>query len=164
MVTSAPGRRLAHGLVALALAVPAVLFGGVAWAEPTPTPAPDQVAVDAAPATQTPLVQPSIGTWIIGGTLLEGAGQPAKPAAKPATKPAAKPPAAQPPALAPTRRVTHTHASTPASTRTSAAAAPTALPFTGGHAQTLLPVGIVLLVGGLALTLLARPRRALVAG
>lgn len=155
MVTSAPGRRLAHGLVALALAVPAVLFGGVAWAEPTPTPAPDQVAVDAAPATQTPLVQPSIGTWIIGGTLLEGAGQPAKPAAKPAAKP---------PALAPTRRVTHTHASTPASTRTSAAAAPTALPFTGGHAQTLLPVGIVLLVGGLALTLLARPRRALVAG
>jgi hypothetical protein len=35
----------------------------------------------------------------------------------------------------------------------------TALPFTGNRVDALLPAGVALLVGGVALTLVARPRR-----
>jgi hypothetical protein len=168
VVTSAPARRLAHAAAALALTGPAVLLGGVAWAEdPTPAPADDT-------ATEAPVVQPSIGTWIIGGTLLEGgAGTPAKPAAKPVVKPAAKPAA---PARVTTRtsttrtsttRTSTTRTSTTRSTGSRRTSAPTstapdgatALPFTGNRVDALLPVGVSLLVGGVVLTLVGRPRR-----
>jgi hypothetical protein len=144
VVTSASARRLAHAAVALAVAGPAVLLGGVAWAD-DPTPAPADGS-----ATEAPVVQPSIGTWIIGGTLLEGtAAAPAKPVAKPAA-----------PSQPTTRVATRTTSSTATSTAPDGA---TALPFTGNHVGALLPVGISLLVGGVVLTLAARPRRVVVA-
>jgi hypothetical protein len=121
-----------------------VLLGGVAWADPTPAPA----ATDPAAEPEAPVVEPSIGTWIIGGTLLEGTA--AQPAARPAAKPAAQP-------AAPLRVTSRT-----ATRTTHGATAPdgaTALPFTGGHVDALLPAGITLLVGGVVLTLVCRPRR-----
>jgi len=149
VATSAPARRLAHGVVALAVAGPAMLLGGVAWADdPTPAPADDTV-------TEAPVVEPSIGSWIIGGTELESTtGTVAKPAAKPAAKAAAKP-AAQ--AGTTTRTTTRSHRTTSGATATG----PTALPFTGNHVDALLPVGITLVVGGVLLTLATRPRRVL---
>ncbi|MDT7538300.1 MAG: hypothetical protein QOI82_1885 [Actinomycetota bacterium] len=148
MVTSArAARRLAHAAVALAVAGPAVLLGGVAWAD-DPTPAPADAS-----ATEAPVVQPSIGTWIVGGTLLEGtAAAPAKPVAKPAVQPAAKP-------AAPTTHVTTRTTSAHHTTTSTAPDGATALPFTGNHVDALLPVGVTLLVGGVVLTLAARPRR-----
>lgn len=158
MATSAPARRLAHAVVALAVAGPAMLLGGVAWAaDPTPAPA-DQ------PAVEAPVVQPSIGTWIIGGTELEGtAGTPAKPVAKPAAKPAAGAPARA--ATRPAVRTTRTSGISPrtvshrSTTTQGAPGGATALPFTGNHVDALLPTGIALLVGGVALVLAGRPRR-----
>jgi hypothetical protein len=154
VVTSAPARRLAHAVVALAVAGPAVLLGGVAWADPTPVPAADEST-----APEAPVVQPSIGSWIIGGTELEGtAAQPAKPVAKPAAATSSH-------AVSTTRRTTSrtttrtttTHRST---TRTGTAPdGATALPFTGNHVDALLPVGLTLVVGGVVLTLATRPRR-----
>ena len=163
MVTSAPQRRFAYGVVALAFAGPAVLLGGVAWADPSPAPA-DNAATDTAPA-ETPAVQPSVGSWIIGGTLLEGsAGTPAKPATKPVAKPAAKP-AAQPAVVAPARTTTRT--STRTTTRrstggatTSTPTGPSALPFTGNHLDALLPAGLCFLGGGVMFVIAGRPRRA----
>ena len=156
MTTSASVRRLAHAAVALAITGPAVLFGGAAWAE-DPTPAPE-----------TPVVQPSVGSWIIGGTLQEGTAaqpaRPAKPAAKPATQTVAKP-AAKPAAVTSTRTGT-TRTSTRTGTRTGrtsgTATAPdgaSALPFTGNRTDALIPTGAALLVGGIVLTLAGRPRR-----
>jgi hypothetical protein len=142
VVTSAPGHRVASALVALCLAGPAVLIGGVAWADPSSGPSPDPAA---------PTVQPSIGTWLVGGTLLEGTA--AKPVAQPATKPVAKPAAG-----------TTTTSTGTTSTRTTVvtpAGDATVLPFTGGHLDALLPTGVALLAGGLVLTFVARPRRAL---
>jgi hypothetical protein len=151
-------RRAAYAVVALAFAGPAVLLGGVAWAEdPTPAPADDN-------AVEAPVVQPSVGSWIIGGTLLEGtAGQPAKPVAKPAAKPVAKP-AAKPagPAVTTTRTTTRTSTRTATVRRTASAGASdgaTALPFTGNRVDALLPTGVALVVGGVVLTLAGRPRR-----
>jgi hypothetical protein len=117
-----------------------VLLCGVAWAEdPTPAPADDS-------ATEAPAVQPSVGSWIIGGTLLEGnAGTPAKPAAKPVAKPR--------PAVVRTSNTPSSGSGTAVSTEA------TALPFTGNRADALVPVGITLLVGGVVLTLAGRPRR-----
>jgi hypothetical protein len=122
-------------VVALALAGPAVLFGGVAWADdPTPAPVDDS-------ATEAPVVQPSVGSWIIGGTELEGtAGTPAKPAAKPAA-------------------ATTTHTTTSHRTTSSSSGGAHVLPFTGNHVDALLPTGVALLVGGVVLTLAGRPRR-----
>ena len=146
MVTPATARRLAHAAAALAITGPAVLLGGVAWAEdPTPAPADDTAA-------EAPVVQPSIGTWIIGGTLLEGtAATPAKPVVKPVVQPAAKP-----------ARTTTTTGT--ASTRRTAPTATTpdgatALAFTGNRVDALLPIGVSLLVGGVVLTVVGRPRR-----
>jgi hypothetical protein len=152
VVTSArAARRLAHAAVALAVAGPAVLLGGVAWAD-DPTPAPADAS-----ATEAPVVQPSIGTWIVGGTLLEGtAAAPAKPVARPAGKPAVQP-AAKP--AAPTTHVTTRTTSARHTTTSTAPDGATALPFTGNHVDALLPVGVTLLVGGVVLTLAARPRR-----
>jgi hypothetical protein len=149
VVTPAPTRRLAHAVVALAFAGPAVLLGGVAWADPTPAPAP--AATDDTTAPEAPVVQPSIGTWIIGGTLLEGtAAKPAKPVAKPA-------------AVAPARGTTASR-TTARSTSPRTSTAPggaTVLPFTGNHVDALLPAGLTLIVGGVVLTLATRPRRVL---
>jgi hypothetical protein len=144
VVTSAPGRRVAHAVVAVFLAGPAVLLGGVAWADPSPGPSPDPAA---------PAAQPSVGTWLVGGTLLEGT------AAKPVAKPVAKP-------AAPTSHTATTTGSTSTrpvnGTTTSAPAGDTTvLPFTGGHLDALLPTGVALLAGGLVLTFVARPRRGL---
>ena len=133
MVTSAPRRRVAHAIVAVCVAGPVVLLGGVAWADPSSDPSPN-------PAV--PAAQPSSGTWLVGGTLLEGTA--ANPAAQPATKPAA-----------PTR--TTSTSTQPAAVTPSGDA--TVLPFTGGHLEALLPTGIALLAGGLVLTLVARPWR-----
>lgn len=152
MVTPAPVRRLANAAVALAVAGPAVLLGGVAWADdPTPAPADDT-------ATEAPATQPSIGSWIIGGTLLEGTA--AQPAAKPAAKPVAKP-AAKPAAVTSTRSTTRSTSTRTARTSSPATASDgaTALPFTGNRVDALLPIGVTLLVGGVVLTLVARPRR-----
>jgi hypothetical protein len=158
VVTSAPARRLAHAVVALAVAGPAVLLGGVAWADPTPAPA----AADESTAPEAPVVQPSIGTWIIGGTELEGtAAQPAKSVAKPAAATSSH--AASTTTTRTTRttsRTTTTHRST---SRTGTAPdGATALPFTGNHVDALLPVGLTLVVGGVVLTLATRPRRTVV--
>ena len=145
MVTPATARRLAHAAAALAISGPAVLLGGVAWAEdPTPAPADDTAA-------EAPVVQPSIGTWIIGGTLLEGtAATPAKPVAKPVAKPAAKP------ARTTTTRTASTRRTAPTATTPDGA---TALAFTGNRVDALLPIGVSLLVGGVVLTVVGRPRR-----
>lgn len=168
VATSAPLRRAAHAVVALAIAGPAVLLGsGVAWAEPSPDPA------VSAPAGEAPVdelvappdlpeapAEPIIGTWITGGTLQEGSA--AKPLAKPAPAARTVAPvhathATHSAARIRTRSATHT-----ATTRTPARApdGATALPFTGGPMDVLLPVGIAMLVGGVALTWVARPRRA----
>lgn len=157
MVTSAPLRRAAHAVVAVAIAGPAVLLGsGVAWAAPSPPPAPaadasvDTLVAPAEPAA-APAEEPAIGTWITGGTLQEGSA--AKPAAAPVTR-----------AVAPattTRSTTRTRTTRPATHRHATRTAPdgaTVLPFTGGPVDVLLPGGIALLVGGIALTLVARPR------
>lgn len=148
MVTPITARRFARAAAALAIAGPAALFGGVAWAD-DPTPAPDDTAVEA------PVVQPSIGSWIIGGTLLEGnAGTPAKPVTKPVTKPAVT-------SVAPARTTTRTTRRTTTLRRTSTATGgATVLPFTGNRADTLLPTGIALVAGGVGLLLIGRPRRA----
>ena len=154
MVTAAPARRAASALVALALAGSGALLGGAAaaWADPTPAPGTsiDQPVPETF-APEAPAVQPSIGTWIIGGTELEATS--VKPAGKPVARPAARP-------AAPVRTGT---TSTPRSSSrgTVAPTAPdgaTALPFTGGHVGALLPAGLALLVGGVALTLVSRPR------
>jgi hypothetical protein len=147
--------------VALAFAGPAVLLGGgVAWAaDPTPTPDPALDPGVESSAPEAPVVEPSIGTWIIGGTLLEGSA--AKPVAKPAAKPVAKPAAATS-ARSAVRSTARSTARPSAGIGTAISTAPdgaTALPFTGGHVEALLPAGITLLVGGIALTLVGRPRR-----
>ena len=153
VVTAAPVRRTASALVTLALAGSGALLGGTAWADPTPAPGTsiDQPVPETS-ASEVPAVAPSIGTWIIGGTELEAS------SVTPAGKPAARP-VAQPAAVPARTRTTHTHQS---STRgTIAPMAPdgaTALPFTGGHVDALLPTGLALLVGGVALTLVSRPR------
>ena len=149
MVTPAPARRLAHAAVALAVGGPAVLLGGVAWADPTPAPADDT-------STQAPLVQPSIGTWIIGGTLLEST---STQATKAVTKPAAAPPAATRPTRTTTRTAPRTVAPTTPRSTGAATTGMTALPFTGNHVDALLPAGITMLVGGIVLTVAGRPRR-----
>ena len=163
MATSATAHRLANAAAALALAGPAVLLGaGVAWADPSPAPA------DGAATNEAPAAQPSVGSWIIGGTLLEGsAATPAKPAAKPAAKPVAKP-AAVAPARTSTRTATTTTrtTSTRTSTRTTrssstAPAGATALPFTGNHVDALLPAGVCFLAGGVMFLIAGRPRRVL---
>jgi hypothetical protein len=160
-----------------------------AWADdPTPaaTDAGTSGPVAADPPADAPAAPPTIGSWIIGGTELAGgvgnqaakpvAAKPvaAKPVAKPASKPEAQPiavrPAAVPAARSTTRSYTRTYtapatASGPVTTSATSgvpAAAPggaTALPFTGGHVEALLPTGLVLLAGGVALTLAGRPRR-----
>jgi hypothetical protein len=159
VVTSAPVRRLAHAVVALAVAGPAVLLGGVAWADPTPAPA-DPAAEVAAP--EAPVVEPSIGTWIIGGTELEGtAAKPAKPVAKPAAVTSGHTTRATTRTTTRTTSRTTTRA-TSSRTATRTGTAPdgaTALPFTGNHVDALLPAGLTLIVGGVVLTLATRPRR-----
>jgi hypothetical protein len=147
VVTSAPARRLAHGVAALAIAGPAVLLGGVAWADPTPAPA------DA--GSEAPVTQPSVGSWIIGGTLLEGSsGTAAKPAAKPAAVTTTTT------RTATTRTSTRTTSGT-TTRRTTTATAPdgaSALPFTGNHVDALLPAGVCFLVGGVMFMIAGRPR------
>jgi hypothetical protein len=119
-----------------------VLFGGVAWADPTPAPGGD--------TTEAPVTQPSSGTWISGGTLLESTSSTdAQPAAKPA-------------AVAPARTTTRTTTRSTGTRRTTTSTAPdgaSALPFTGNHVDALLPAGVSLLVGGAVLMLAGRPRR-----
>jgi hypothetical protein len=177
VVTAAPAHRLARAVVALAVVGAVSTLGGVASADPTPAPATDVVPVAPADVPEAPATEPSIGSWIIGGTELEGTA--AVPAARPAVKPAVKPvarPVAQP-AAAPrsavrtTRTSTRTVSRTTSTTRAAATGGAgistavavdgaTALPFTGGgHVDTALPSGIALLVGGLGLTLMCRPRR-----
>ena len=155
MVTTAPVRRVAYAVVALAFACPAVLLGGVAWADPTPAPAGDT-------AVQAPAPQPTVGSWIIGGTLLEGsAAQPAKPAAKPVAKPAAPTTTTRTSTRTATRTTSTRRTSTTSGSAGTAPDGATALPFTGSRADALLPAGIALVVGGVVLTLAGRPRRVL---
>src|SRR4051794_417234 len=96
VVTSAPQRAFATAALGLAFAGSVVLFGGAAWADPTPAPATAATAEPVAPsdAPEAPATQPSIGSWIVGGTLQEGTA--GAPAANPAAKPAANPAAVQP--------------------------------------------------------------------
>jgi hypothetical protein len=186
VVTPASAERLARALVALAVVGAVSTFGGVAAAEPTPVPAVEAVPVAPADEPEAPATEPTIGSWIIGGTELEGtAGQPvAKPVAKPAVKPVAKPvaqPVAQPVAAPRTVRTTRTTSTraraTDATARSTGARGnvpaaggsgvgtaatldgATALPFTGGHVEAALPTGVTLLLAGVALTFSSRPRR-----
>jgi hypothetical protein len=138
-------------------------FGGTAWAD-DPTPAAGAGAAAPAPAD----VQPTSGTWIIGGTLQEGAQsvtppvtQPVvQPVAKPATKPVAKPvakPVTQPATRPVAKPVVRTRTTAPRTVTPAGDA--TVLPFTGpGHVELLLPVALLLLGTGLGLTVLGRPR------
>jgi hypothetical protein len=151
VVTRAP-RRLATAVLAVALLLPATqLVGGAAWAaDPTPSPdvAGEPVAPDLPP--DAPFVEPSIGTWIIGGTELEGS--------------AAKPPSAVKPVAVTSHTTvgTTTQPVTPRQPASTPAADATVLPFTGGHVTTLAPTGLALLAGGVVLMIAARPRRSLV--
>src|SRR3954451_1481026 len=176
VVTSAPQRALAAAALGLAFAGSAAMLGGLggtAWADTTPTPVAGTAAAEpVAPsdAPEAPATQPSVGSWIIGGTLQEGTA--GAPAAKPAAKPAAVQPARATTATTKTTKTTgtatrstrtSTRRATSSTTSGSAATAPdgaTALPFTGGPVDVLLPSGMVLLGGGLVLTAAAaRPRR-----
>jgi hypothetical protein len=148
VVTGAP-RRLATAVLAVALLLPTTqLVGGVAWAA-VPTPSPDVTGEPVAPdlPPDAPFVEPSIGTWIIGGTELEGA--------------AARPPSAVKPVVATSHTTvgTTTHRVTSRQPASTPAADATVLPFTGGHVTTLAPTGLALLVGGVVLMIAARPRR-----
>lgn len=166
MVTSVTRRRVASALLAIAFATPAVALGGAAWADPSPAADPALPTSDPTSTDGAPAAEPIIGSWITGGTLLEGTKS--APATKPVAKPAAQPVTATVPA-ATTRTSTrtgirstvrHTHAvrtSTPPAAATPDGA--TALPFTGGHVDALMPAGVALLVGGIALTIATRPRR-----
>jgi hypothetical protein len=162
VATAVPGRRLATALAALALAGSSALLGGVAWADPTPAPS---STADATPSgepvappdvPEAPATQPSIGSWIIGGTLLEGTTS---------THAGAKPAAPKPVAATGTRATTRSTATTHTAGTSAAATAPdgaTALPFTGGHVGALLPTGVAMLAAGAALMYATRPRRALI--
>src|SRR3954449_2837717 len=114
VVTSAPQHALAAAALGLAFAGSVAMLGGLggtAWADTTPTPvAGTHAAEPVAPsdAPEAPATQPSIGSWIVGGTLQEGTA--GAPAAKPAAKPAANPAAVQP--------VRHTTSTTTRTTRT----------------------------------------------
>jgi hypothetical protein len=166
VATGAPQRRVARACAALALAGTGVLVAGPAWAVSTPTPVVPGTSVDApvaetAPA-EAPSTAPSIGSWIIGGTLLEGAA--GKPAAQPARKPVtpAAPRAGSGSGRAPAYRPpTASGVASSTATGSGAATAPdgaTALPFTGGPVRALVPTGLALLLGGIALTVCGRPR------
>ncbi|GAC1445223.1 MAG: hypothetical protein NVSMB55_25110 [Mycobacteriales bacterium] len=206
VVTAAPSSPMARALVALALAGSAATLGfgaTAAWADGTPNPGvvtTDPVAAD--PPPDGPATQPTIGSWIIGGTALDGtAGTTVvKPGSRPAVKPVAQSavkPVAQPavkPAVsvaavpvagtdratttrlmtAATSRATTTRAAAAGAARTIVRTAPStttnpaagttpdgarALPFTGGHVDELLPIGIAVLLSGVVLTLASRPRR-----
>src|SRR3954453_4179637 len=115
VVTSAPQRALAAAALGLAFAGSVAMLGGLggaAWADTTPTPVAGTTAAEpVAPsdAPEDPATQPSVGSWIIGGTLQEGTpGPPAAPVAKPAANPAAVQPARATTATTKTTKTTGT--------------------------------------------------------
>jgi hypothetical protein len=155
-VVTGASRRLATAVLAVGMLLPATqLVAGAAWAD-DPSPSPDAVTEPVAPdlPAEGPLVEPSIGSWIIGGTELEGTQ--AKPAAA-APVTVTRHTTAVRGTTATTRTTTHRTTTTPASAPSVGGA--TVLPFTGGHVTSLAPTGLALVLGGVALVLASRPRR-----